>query len=100
MPVTMIFTGARSSAAGTAAIRARSCRGLQRHVVDQPREVETAIKPAGAQQLAVRATFHYAPVVQHDDAVRMAHRREAMSDDDARASLHQAAERSDDLMLG
>ncbi len=45
------------------------------------------------------ALLHDAPVLEHDDAVRVADRREAVRDDERRPTAHQPLERFFDEVL-
>ena len=51
-------------------------------------------------QLLMRAFRDNAAFVKHDNAIRIAHRAQAMRDDEAGAAFHGGVERRQDLRLG
>src|SRR5688500_9276457 len=55
--------------------------------------VQTRIGAARRQQLAMRDALHDATALEHEDLRRMLNRREAMGDDEYRASLEQPIDR-------
>ncbi|KAF1047543.1 MAG: hypothetical protein GAK38_01894 [Xylophilus sp.] len=61
---------------------------------------QPGIEAVGAQQFVVAADLGDAPLLQHDDAVGVAHGREAVRDDDRRAPPAQQGQRGLHLALG
>ena len=65
-----------------------------------PVAVEARVAPPALEQLVVRALLDDPAVLEHDDQVGVADRREAMSDHERRAAGEQPPERALDLPLG
>src|SRR2546428_7257900 len=86
-------------ATATARRRARSDldRGLMRAVLQL---VEPVVHTALREEVAVRPYLHDSTFVEHDDAVDVLDRREAVGDDDRGPPEHQLRERVLDQMLG
>ena len=68
-------------------VKPESMLGAELHVV------QAAIQPARREQYVVRTALHQPAVGEHDDQVRVAHRREAVCDHEHRAVRHQAVDR-------
>src|SRR5258705_13869640 len=59
-----------------------------------------AIVTVGFHQLGVRAALGDAALVEHDHAVALTERAQAMSDYEVRTTLHRLVHRRQDFMLG
>ncbi|TMF68286.1 MAG: hypothetical protein E6I20_00455 [Chloroflexi bacterium] len=62
--------------------------------------IHLRVEAVPLEELAVRPALSDAPVVEHQDLVRVLHRRDAVRDDDARPLVHDAAQPAEDLRLG
>src|SRR6266545_1303629 len=61
---------------------------------------QLAIARAGGEELGVRAEAHHLALVEDEEGVGMAHRGEAMGNDERGPALAQVPERGADLGLG
>jgi hypothetical protein len=61
---------------------------------------QALVEPIAPHELGVTALFHDLTALQHDDAIDLAHRGEAMRHDDGGAPLEQHIERVVDACLG
>src|SRR3989441_717231 len=89
--------GVHATATARRSARSDLDRGLMRAVLEL---VEPVVHAALREEVAVRAYLDDSTFVEHDDAVDVLDRREAVGDDDRRPPEHQLGERILDEMLG